>query len=70
MPKISKDSPAFPTADDVCVSLSGLTKREWFIGMAMQGLVLAGPIESAVMTAVASIRIADVIIEKLNEEQK
>ena len=53
-----KDEPAFPVMEDVerfdedqgkwvphLVPQGGLTKREWFAGMAMQGMLALGPIE-------------------------
>jgi|688.fasta_scaffold1503535_2 hypothetical protein len=55
-------STAFPTDID-----DGLTKREWFAGMALQGL-LAHPVNHAVDACVSmSIFAADCILKQLAE---
>ena len=48
------------------VTSLGLTKREYFAAMAMQGL-LSGPRESYIHLASESVMIADALIKALNE---
>lgn len=49
-------------------SISGLTKREWFIGMALSGFS-ADPGMTPDGIASASIRIADRILELIEEKE-
>lgn len=73
-----KDEPAFPTYHDPV----GLTKREWFAGMAMQGClsdtdfisamkVIAdkrGDISAMEVLAVTSLEIAGALIKELEKK--
>jgi hypothetical protein len=58
-------SPGHPGWSDIVIS-EGLTKREYFAGLAMQGLMQDGP-PSFEMVATASVRMADALIDELNK---
>lgn len=63
------DDSAFPVFDsDGFPSDNGLTKREYFAAIALQGL-LAGGKYFDVMAPVKAVELADSLIEKLNREQ-
>jgi len=66
-----KHDPAFPstTTDGFgCVTTMGLSRREYFAAMALQGLVTDKdlPIENAVKI---SVRCADLLLEELNKDK-
>ena len=70
--------PAFPSQDNVMgTMLGGLSKREWFAGMALQGFLsqLAHPLADPLVVidgkklAKTTYRIADAMIEESNREQ-
>lgn len=71
--QINKYDPAFPTHDYFDEKLTGvvpgLTKREYFAAMALQGLLanptLAG--NTAFDDAKAAVEIADALIARMNE---
>ena len=57
------------------ISGGGLTKREQFAAMAMQGLLAMGPIEGSALVSIEDkskhcVRLADSLIEALNKDQK
>lgn len=58
-----------PMIDDVLVDVNGLTKREYFAGLAMQGLIASGVTEKHYFTDVvsASIQYADEILKQLED---
>lgn len=70
--KINKYDPAFPTDDyfdeKITNTLPGLTKREYFAALAMQGL-LANPAFSNTTfdDTKTAVEIADALIARLNE---
>jgi hypothetical protein len=66
------NAPAFPSQLHVKSDLSGLTKREYFAAMAIQGLVrdiwqdtATGEIHGAEYAASLAVRIADALIKEL-----
>lgn len=59
------DEPAFPTTDD-CVT-AGLTKRQWFAGMALYGLHAGGVYGRPEYAANMAVAIADALIKALEE---
>jgi hypothetical protein len=63
----TSDNPAFPGA--INKNLTGLTKREYFAGLALQGVVAH---EGSMMEGTASraVRLADELIETLNKKAK
>lgn len=65
------DGPAFPSETDTHYYL-GLTKRELFAAMAMQGVLSNGSCvdENAYTNIITkdAVRIADALIEQLNKE--
>jgi len=65
-----KDDTAFPTweqdEDDIVLQTPGLTKREYFAGIALQGLISANKyLLHSVPTK--AVQIADELIKELNE---
>lgn len=65
MPKTNPNDAAFPTTTEVCGD-TGLTKREYFAGHALQGYIAAGfPSDLAIDMAA---EVADKFIRKLNDE--
>lgn len=61
---VSEDPPDLKGAQ----SYSGLTKREYFAALAMQGLLSTGKYEHFPTTAEDSISYADALIKELNED--
>lgn len=61
------NDPAFPVSPADYSAKHGLTKREYFAAMAMQGL-LANDTHYALMTEKA-VHYADMLIEKLNSTE-
>lgn len=65
---INPNDPAFPNKFNF---KDGLTKREFFAGMAMQGMTAFHEsvlrIETSTSLAVRAIGLADALIEKLNK---
>lgn len=75
---MNPNDPAFPHVADFGIDdrsmAEGLTKREWFAGMAMQGM-LANPNEKRQYPdlqdyAVKARVMADALIKELSEEKK
>ena len=46
---------------------NGLTKREYFVAMALQGLLATNSTTTIEYYAIDAVRIADVLIEELNK---
>lgn len=46
----------------------GLTKREYFASMAMQGFLSEGEVSEIKTIAVLSVQMADALIEQLNKQ--
>lgn len=65
-----KDSPAFPgNSARPPKEVRGLTKREYFVGLAMQGL-LAASFTGAEDVALSAIQYTDALIKELEKEPK
>lgn len=67
--KIDKDHAAFACANHTHLQY-GLTKREYFAGLAMQGLLSEGSTGSFEDIAKESVKFADELIKALNNEQQ
>ena len=65
--KTNPDAPAFANATQN-PNLIGLTKREYFAGQALQGVLAKGV--SANNAAMAAVELADELIGRLNKENK
>jgi hypothetical protein len=59
--------PVYSEAFGLAIQEKGLTKREYFAAMAMQGLLARGAHNFAENTADMSVLIADALIEALNK---
>ncbi|MEP7016331.1 MAG: hypothetical protein ABI925_12890 [Verrucomicrobiota bacterium] len=68
MPQTVPFTPAFPP-DSGNPNLVGLTKREYFGGLALQGMLANGG-AGAGDTGLRAVRFADELIASLNEEIK
>ena len=67
------DEPAFPNGlDSPHVDPSGLTKRELFAAMAMQGLLAANEAETQTFGDIAedAVRMTDALIAELNKPKE
>jgi len=65
------NEPAFPTISDEYVSHQwGLSKREYFAGLAMQGLLTDANIRTLGWDGLAELSVgyADTLLKKLNEQ--
>lgn len=62
------DSPINPVGSSVYANGQGLTKREYFAAMAMQGLLAEGHYSKFI--AEKSCAMADLLIEELNKKEK
>jgi hypothetical protein len=62
---MAKHKSAFPIVSDVLIS-SGLTKREYFAALAMQGLLAAGHYDTVYHNAVIQ---ADALIAELEKAE-
>lgn len=60
------NDPAFPVSPADYSAKHGLTKREYFAAMAMQGMLANGSGDSSAVCSVAMWH-ADALIEKLNK---
>ena len=60
---------AFPRDEDNLWYLNGLTKREWYAGLAMQSMLATWAREEDQVTACAkmAIRAADALLEQLDK---
>lgn len=60
---------AFPRGEDDLWYLQGLTKREWYAGLAMQSMLATWAREEDQLAACAkmAIRAADTILEQLDK---
>lgn len=65
IPKLSEDIDSDAT---ICIS-GGLTKREYFAAMALQGLLSADSCWSTSSYTIRSVEIADALIEELNRKK-
>ena len=61
MSEIDSGGPAFPTSEDAA-HFPGLTKREWFAGMALQGLLSGDPSMSLEESTIWAYQHADAMI--------
>jgi hypothetical protein len=63
---VGKNEPAYPVSDASCCQYGGLTKRELFAAMAMQGM-RADHSATGVPEAIAreSVRLADALLKEL-----
>jgi len=61
------NDPAFPVSPSDYSAKHGLTKREYFAAMAMQGLLADGKRSSDIFES--SVNFADMLIEKLNSTE-
>ncbi len=75
MPMVNSDG--FPTAGGFFESKAegeyesiGLTKREHFAGLAMQGICASGPVISNKLIVIESLRLADALLAELDKEDK
>ena len=72
--KTKPNDNAFPEFIKGDVQESGLTKREWFAGMAMQGLVRHSNVHGVIIginqLCIDAIKYAYALIEELNKEKK
>jgi hypothetical protein len=71
----NKDTPAYPNTrkkvENGCLITAndlGLTKREYFAGLAMQGLLASGDVASYNITQWA-VEYADTLLEELEESK-
>ena len=64
------DRSAFACAGDSCVWTEGLTKREYFAGLAMQGMLANKDASdfTSFTTAEVAIRYADELLEQLGND--
>lgn len=62
----SKHDPAYPVQDSKFDTAYGLTKREYFAALAMQG-ILARTGNGSTSTAESAVKHADALIEQLNK---
>lgn len=51
-----------------CGCYAGITTREYFAGMAMQGILSCGSIASDELIATTSVGVADALIAELNRQ--
>jgi hypothetical protein len=69
--KTYKDEPIYPDKDFGNCGSVGLTKREYFAGLAMQGLIAgvrgSGDGINTTELTLSAVTIADTLIEKLNQ---
>ena len=65
-----KDEPAFPVADGAAVYATGLTKREYFAGLAMQGYCANPEMRHTSIEAIGkySVQQADALLSALNKD--
>lgn len=54
-------------ADNGIMFHEGLTKREYFAGLAMQGICASGPTISDTEISICAISLADTLLEQLNK---
>ena len=59
------NEPAYPNIQ--VPSLKGLTKREYFAAMALQGLLATNSTTTTEYYAIDAVRVADALIEELNK---
>src|SRR5687767_14253421 len=62
--------PAYPTNNRMFTAAQGITKREYFVAMAMQGLLAPGVFQTPTdyeYTAMLAIRMADALLKQLGE---
>lgn len=74
------DEPAFPTIasrdEDLFFSLPGLTKREYFAGLAMQGICAAKDEVGELIhhgyewIAISSVKVADALLAELEKKDE
>ena len=63
----NKDLPAFPFVVDECNLEDGLTKREYFAGLAMQGILADGQTGKLKLIAEDAVKVADALLEELSK---
>lgn len=59
----------FPIVQGTEIHTTGLTKRELFAAMAMQGLMADSNVEDPIAASQLAVRCADALINELNEKQ-
>ena len=62
------NEPAFARPSSSTSHQDGLTKREYFAAMAMQGFLSEGEVSEIKTIAVLSVQMADALIEQLNKQ--
>ena len=69
----NSDMPAMPfvEGDGPCSVATGLTKREHFAGLAMQGILISDPQQSSSSRYIArqALEVADALLAALEQEQ-
>ncbi len=65
--KIEPNVPAFPIVNDGHIQYDGLTKREYFAAMAMQGLIASNDKINFDEAADFAVEHADELIARLNK---
>lgn len=70
----NKNQPAFPNLDPyIDISDHGLTKREYFAGLAMQGLLAEGYLrhqdDDCSLIARCAVNFADELLNQLNQDK-
>ena len=73
----NKDMPAMPNTNPETYPTPcpinyghGLTKREHFAGLAMQGICASGPVISNKLIVIESLRLADALLSELDKVQE
>lgn len=72
------NTPAFPLPlgnENIDPTVAGLTKREYFAAMAMQGMLALGPIQGQIDASVIgqckhAVRVADALLVELEKESQ
>lgn len=65
----NKEKPISPITNEVPEGYEGLTKREYFAGLAMQGILSKQEFNFSLSSTLAdiSVEIADALLERLND---
>ena len=59
--------PAFQLSVSDLIFYNGLTKREYFAGLAMQGILADGQTDEIKFIAQAAVKVADALLEELSK---
>jgi hypothetical protein len=65
--KTNPDEPVQPEEYNTNYRFNGLTKREYFAAMALQGLLATNSTTSTEYYAIDAVRVADALINELNK---